>query len=100
MTNLRRKNRVFKTALKTAEPATVSPPVPAPSGPVVGLAYPRHGEGTLTERIIRVVEADHLSIRGFEIDNAFSNDIGQFKTFLRSKIAGPVELLHLIPKDG
>ena len=67
--------------------------------PVVTFEYPRHGEGTFTTRFVRVVEMDGTHLRGYEINDEFDEEPGQYKTFTLKKMrrAGGVQLLHLAP---
>ena len=89
------KAKVLRRAAAAVERVAVPEVSRDQSLPVVKLWYPRHGKGTLTERIVRVLEADETHIRGFEIEHEYDEEPGQFKCFDRKKIAGKVALLHL-----
>ena len=60
---------------------------PATKFPVVEFEYPESDTGKMKLRYLRVVEADGDYVKGYELDNPTSKKDGQFKAFLRTRLA-------------
>lgn len=55
--------------------------------PVVEFEYPASDTGKMTLRYLKVVSADADYIKGYELDSPGSKKDGQFKAFLRNRLA-------------
>lgn len=62
-------------------------PAQAPKFPVVEFEYPDSETGKMKLRYLRVVEADADYVKGYELDTPGSKKDGQFKAFLRTRLA-------------
>jgi hypothetical protein len=82
-----------KAKVLVAEGKRLEVPVQSPL-PVISVLYPRHGQGALTHRFMRVTKADDKVIRGYEIESEFDEEPGQYKTFTR-RLAQEIVFLHL-----
>jgi hypothetical protein len=72
-----------KTTAATASPAT---PVQT-QYPVVEFEYPDSDSGKMKLRYLKVVSADADYVKGYELDTPGSKKDGQFKSFLRNRLA-------------
>ncbi len=69
---------------------TVTTPAPMPNQtkyPVVEFEYPDSDTGKMKLRYLRVVDADSDYVKGYELDTPGSKKDGQFKSFLRNRLA-------------
>ena len=55
--------------------------------PVVEFEYPDSDNGKMKLRYLKVVTADADYIKGYELDTPGSKKDGQFKSFLRNRLA-------------
>lgn len=55
--------------------------------PIVEFEYPASETGKMKLRYLRVTDADADYVKGYELDNPFSQKDGQFKTFSRTRLA-------------
>ncbi len=55
--------------------------------PVVEFEYPDSTTGEMKVRYLRVVEADTRYVKGYELVTPLSKNDGQFKSFLRTRLA-------------
>ena len=55
--------------------------------PVVEFEYPDSTTGEMKVRYLRVVEADARYVKGYELVTPLSKTDGQFKSFLRTRLA-------------
>lgn len=55
--------------------------------PVVEFEYPDSDSGKMKLRYLRVVSADSDYVKGYELDTSGSKKDGQFKSFLRNRLA-------------
>jgi hypothetical protein len=72
-----------KTTAATSSPAT---PVQT-QYPVVEFEYPDSDSGKMKLRYLKVVSADADYVKGYELDTPGSKKDGQFKSFLRNRLA-------------
>ena len=82
------------TTLPTTPTTIVSTPIIPPAWqatpgrtPVVEFEYPDSITGEMKVRYLRVVEADARYIKGYELVTPLSKVDGQFKSFLRTRLA-------------
>lgn len=69
---------------------TVTTPASMPNQtkyPVVEFEYPDSDTGKMKLRYLRVVDADSDYVKGYELDTPGSKKDGQFKSFLRNRLA-------------
>ena len=66
-------------------PTTTATPVE--KSPVVEFEYPDSTTGEMKVRYLRVVEADARYVKGYELVTPLSKVDGQFKSFLRTRLA-------------
>lgn len=55
--------------------------------PVVEFEYPDSDSGKMKLRYLKVVSADADYVKGYELDTPGSKKEGQFKSFLRNRLA-------------
>jgi hypothetical protein len=55
--------------------------------PIVEFEYPDSTTGEMKVRYLRVVEADARYVKGYELVTPLSKVDGQFKSFLRTRLA-------------
>ncbi len=55
--------------------------------PIVEFEYPDSTTGEMKVRYLRVVEADARYVKGYELVSPLSKTDGQFKSFLRTRLA-------------
>ena len=70
----------------TAASASSATPVQT-QYPVVEFEYPDSDSGKMKLRYLKVVSADADYVKGYELDTPGSKKDGQFKSFLRNRLA-------------
>jgi hypothetical protein len=76
------------SASTPSTPATTTTTTSAPERtPVVEFEYPDSTTGEMKVRYLRVVEADARYVKGYELVSPLSKTDGQFKSFLRTRLA-------------
>src|ERR1035437_2812981 len=64
-----------------------APATPVEKSPIVEFEYPDSTTGEMKVRYLRVVEADARYVKGYELVTPLSKVDGQFKSFLRTRLA-------------
>jgi hypothetical protein len=83
------KIRVIMTTPSTTPtvPTATATATPVEKSPIVEFEYPDSTTGEMKVRYLRVVEADARYVKGYELVTPLSKVDGQFKSFLRTRLA-------------